>query len=125
MESKEKHKQRMREYYLKNKDKFLSKSIIWKRKNPKKVSAYAKRYRATHREKANEYRKKRMLETFSLLGNCCARCSFSDVRAFQVHHRDGTKEHKLDFLRKNFDLGKVELLCSNCHSIHHSGWKIS
>jgi predicted DNA-binding transcriptional regulator YafY len=55
------------------------------------------------------------------------RCGFDDYRALQFHH-DGDKEHNVaDMLRSGFALEsikfeaqKCEVLCANCHQIHHS-----
>jgi hypothetical protein len=57
----------------------------------------------------------------------CNRCGFGDYRALQFHH-DGDKEHNVaDMLRGGFSLEKIkeeaekcEVLCANCHQIHHS-----
>ena len=57
----------------------------------------------------------------------CNRCGFDDHRALQFHH-DGEKEHNIaDMLRSGFALNKIkleaekcEVLCANCHQIHHS-----
>ena len=57
----------------------------------------------------------------------CNRCGFDDHRALQFHH-DGDKEHNVaDMLRGGFALEKIkleadkcEVLCANCHQIHHS-----
>jgi hypothetical protein len=57
----------------------------------------------------------------------CNRCEFDDHRALQFHH-EGEKEHNVaDMLRWGFFLEnikkeaqKCEVLCANCHQIHHS-----
>ena len=56
----------------------------------------------------------------------CNRCGFNDYRALQFHH-NGNKEHtianmlksghNLDSIKKEAD--KCEVLCANCHQIHH------
>ena len=57
----------------------------------------------------------------------CARCGFDDYRALQFHH-NGDKEGNiatmmsggasLDTIKK--EASKCEVLCANCHQIHHS-----
>ena len=57
----------------------------------------------------------------------CNRCGFDDYRAFQFHHT-GEKEHNIaDMLRNGYPLSKIkeeakkcEVLCANCHQIHHT-----
>ncbi len=57
----------------------------------------------------------------------CERCGFDDHRALQFHH-DGEKEYNIaDMLRWGFsfenirkEAEKCEVLCANCHQIHHS-----
>jgi hypothetical protein len=57
----------------------------------------------------------------------CNRCGFSDHRALQFHHTN-EKEHNIaDMFRSGFSLKnikkeaeKCEVLCANCHQIHHS-----
>lgn len=57
----------------------------------------------------------------------CNRCGFDDYRALQFHH-ERDKEHNIaEMLRGGFTLEKIkleakkcEVLCANCHQIHHS-----
>ena len=57
----------------------------------------------------------------------CNRCGFDDYRALQFHH-EGDKEHDVaTMLTRGFALEKIkleadkcEVLCANCHQIHHS-----
>ena len=57
----------------------------------------------------------------------CNRCGFDDHRALQFHHQD-EKEHNIaDMFRGGFSLEnikkeaeKCEVLCANCHQLHHS-----
>lgn len=56
----------------------------------------------------------------------CNRCGFDDYRALQFHH-EGNKEFNISDMNKNgFNLNKIqeeamkcEVLCANCHQIHH------
>lgn len=43
----------------------------------------------------------------------CNRCGFSNVIALEVHHKDRN--------RQNDDIGNLEILCCNCHTIEHLG----
>lgn len=65
---------------------------------------------------------------FALLGNRCARCGFSDPRAFQVDHIHGAREGHNERQRGGDQLyeaiarGKrpaweFALLCANCNAI--------
>ena len=57
----------------------------------------------------------------------CNRCGFDDYRALQFHH-ERDKEHNIaEMLRGGFAVEKIkleaekcEVLCANCHQIHHS-----
>jgi len=57
----------------------------------------------------------------------CNRCGFDDYRALQFHH-ERDKEHNIaNMLRDGYSLNniqkeaeKCEVLCANCHQIHHS-----
>ena len=56
----------------------------------------------------------------------CNRCGFDDYRALQFHH-DGNKEANVsDLFNRRVNLDKIkeealkcEVLCANCHQIHH------
>lgn len=66
----------------------------------------------------------------------CKRCGFDDPRALQFHHRDPTtKSDEIGRLVNNggplhkimSEIAKCDVLCSNCHDIHHAkmrGWFI-
>ena len=57
----------------------------------------------------------------------CNRCGFDDFRALQFHH-ERDKEHNIaNMVRSGHSLESVkreaekcEVLCANCHQIHHS-----
>lgn len=103
-------------------------------------AAYMRRYRKRrwrddpdYREKiteknkvAQQERRARFQEYKQTLQ--CERCGFDDSRALVFHHKDpATKEINLaakaahwgwDRLQREID--KCEVLCANCHSIHHA-----
>lgn len=43
----------------------------------------------------------------------CNRCSYSNILALEVHHKDRNRE--------NNDILNLEILCANCHTIEHKG----
>ena len=57
----------------------------------------------------------------------CNRCGFDDYRALQFHHDGDDKEHNIaTMVARGFSLenikkeaSKCEVLCANCHQIHH------
>ena len=58
----------------------------------------------------------------------CNRCGVKDERCLQLHHRDSsTKKHSVaTLIGKGYifrtvkeEVEKCEVLCANCHSIHH------
>lgn len=44
-------------------------------------------------------------------GNCCKKCSYSNIDALEVHHIDNN--------RNNNALENLEVLCANCHTLQH------
>lgn len=85
-------------------------------------------------QKARSRQKKRDVVNAYLADHHCIRCGFSDPRALQFHHRD--RRSKVDavgtMVNKQAAMGdilaeieKCDVLCANCHSIHHAeerGW---
>lgn len=58
--------------------------------------------------KQKSYRNK----AFALLGEKCAICGYNkNASALEVHHKDKD--------RNNNDISNLEVLCCNCHRIHH------
>ena len=58
----------------------------------------------------------------------CAHCGADDKRCLQLHHKDSsTKKHSVAtligkgyiFRTVKTEVEKCEVLCANCHSIHH------
>jgi len=70
------------------------------------------------------------LKLVEYMGGKCERCGWSgSIAAFQFHHKSGingnkvfeigsSKSKSLESLKKESD--KCELLCANCHRIHHA-----
>ena len=73
--------------------------------------SYIKEIQPSHYGTGNvNYRKL----AFSLLDNKCNRCGyFENMSALVVHH--------IDEIRSNNDISNLEILCANCHAIHHWG----
>lgn len=59
---------------------------------------------------------------YAQLGNKCEYCGNTDDRVLCVHHKNGRKG-AYDYLVKDYDLTKIQLLCANCHAIIHKGMK--
>ena len=56
----------------------------------------------------------------------CNRCGYDDYRALQFHHTDDNKEGTPSVIARfkswenvMKELNKCEVLCANCHQIHH------
>jgi hypothetical protein len=58
----------------------------------------------------------------------CDHCGVKDKRCLQLHHKDSsTKKHSVAtligkgyiFKTVKIEVEKCEVLCANCHSIHH------
>ena len=119
LKNKERIKKLNREYYKKNRKELIKKAAEYKKRNKDKYKKYAKKYREKNKGKVWEWQKMRTQTILNKLGRKCKRCGFDNYIALQVHHKDGSKERKRDWLKKNFDLSKIEILCANCHTIEH------
>ncbi|MEK6881520.1 MAG: HNH endonuclease, partial [Nanoarchaeota archaeon] len=98
-----------KEYSIRNKEKIAKNKKKYREKNKSMVSILIRNWKIRRK---NEIKKK--------LGNRCKNCGFEDSRALQVNHKIvKTKEYREDYLVKDYDLNKVELLCANCHAIEH------
>lgn len=130
------------EWYLQNKEKVNKANREWYRRNKAHVLARQharwldpvtrkikqignKKWRENNKVKlgvdGRKYQRQRYLEVVAKLGSVCGRCGFEDIRALQIHHKHSkTKKHRRDFISRNYDLTKVELICANCHAIEHT-----
>jgi hypothetical protein len=93
--------------------------------NREAVREYQRDYYARTGKVARQERKLALIE---LLGGAC-KCGFDVPAALQFHHIDpATKEFTIaNKLNRPYDeleaeALKCELLCANCHAIHHSEW---
>ncbi len=116
----------------------------WNIKNKERISVMRKEYREKNKETIAEKEKlyymnpvnkkkrstrglswivRRTNKVYELLGNKCARCEFDNPAALQIHHKYG-KEKGADWLKLDYDLTKLEVLCANCHCVEHYEGKI-
>lgn len=122
--------------------------LTWKNKHPEKAKAAYKQKRQRQKERmkidplykqkileqekniriraANKHKNEliKILNEHSLK---CDLCGFSDVRALEVHHINGTVNgngHKKQWYKEMLWLrthrGEVQVLCANCHTIIHN-----
>jgi len=89
----------------------------------KRTSYCSKCYSVYDRERGVALR----LKAVQYLGGVCKNCGFTQHAAFDFHHRiPAEKDVSWDKLRKRgwkrivVELDKCDLLCANCHRIHHS-----
>ncbi len=119
----EEHPEQHREWYQKNSDREIKRVKDWSIKNKGRVAEWWKGYRkiATVRQTIRYRGLKEHL--VALKGGKCERCGYSEyMGALEFHHIDpATKEGSKDWARRNFDLSKVILFCSNCHRYVHNG----
>ena len=87
-------------------------------KDPDKQREYQRRYKAKTKEWFWKYK-----ATLS-----CESCGFSHPAAIQFHHKDeSTKDGEVSrMVNQNLnkktileEITKCEVLCANCHAIHH------
>jgi len=145
-----KTKELRKEYREKNRDKILAQQRAFYKRHPEKQKEYEKnrnkekreewqrKYKADHKEHLYECFKISAFKRYwtarkavvDALGGKCIKCGFTDIRALEVHHKNGGGTHE----RKTYGNGAsvndyryyrgllkhltdLELLCSNCHSI--------
>jgi len=116
------------------KDEFTNLKITakkrWELRHPEKAKEskrrcaynYYKTHRGTMVKKKTDYRNDRKTVVTKLLGGKCTKCGYDRcISALDVHHLDfKEKEYREDYLRKDYDLSKIVLLCANCHREEHS-----
>ena len=111
----------------------VSRMTLWRKANPSKAKLARRRdykqQKPERKQQIKDYRKRREQElrqqVLELLGNQCAICGFSDMRALQIDHIDGggyrAKLHRSVIGRYKGILevkGKgYQLLCANCNQI--------
>lgn len=100
----------------------LQRSRDYACRNPDIIRAKKKEYweqnKVKHRRLSYKWQSNRIQVVIRLLGSKCIRCGFNNLPALQIHHKTD-KDRKLDFLKLDYDLNKLELLCANCHMIEH------
>ena len=124
-EQKKKHYEKHRDYYLnyyathREHIRELAKACYHRHKvagknfNTPKIAEFNKQYRLRVKSKL-----------FDILGNKCARCGFSDIRALQIDHvhGGGTKHRKeignqiYSWLKRNNYPKGFQILCFNCNN---------
>lgn len=124
MKATEKEKEKMRAYYLKNRDRIIKRQNEYRKINREDDLRRKREYNRKNRTKLSiwmrGYIQRKREEIIKKLGSKCCRCGLNDIRALHINHKKvKTKTHRRDFMRKKFDLSKVEILCANCHAIEH------
>jgi len=52
--------------------------------------------------------------------NCSLEATEHNLSVFDFHHKNpNEKERNAEWMRNDFDISKVILLCSNCHRLEH------
>lgn len=108
----------------------------WKEENIDKIREYRnewyERNKETEREKAKVRQAERRREFKNWFREYksnlkCSKCGFSHPAALDFHHKDSTKKEftlgstGLSVSTEKFlkEIEKCEILCANCHRIHH------
>jgi len=110
-----------REFHLQYQDKHRKSVTLWRYKNLEKARIMSR----AARKRGNARLKKKL---FDYLGDKCARCGFSDVRALQVDHVNGfqgkrdSRSRSGTHLYRQIITGKLpkedfQILCANCNWI--------
>lgn len=109
----------MKENYKNNKKKYIKRNMKWQKENPEKRKRSAKIYSDKHKGEGWKREKKIRNNIIKLKGSKCAVCGYDKLPALQFHHLY-KKDSKDDFLRKDYDLNKIILICANCHCLIHN-----
>jgi 5-methylcytosine-specific restriction endonuclease McrA len=74
-------------------------------------------------EKRKQWHKAKKQALVSALGGKCQVCGFDKyLAALAFHHKNPvTKERVHEWLKRDFNVDKVMLVCFNCHQAIHSG----
>jgi exonuclease VII large subunit len=120
-----------KEYRKRNKEHLKNLIRDWQKANKEKLKQQRRVYYQNHpefKEKQKERTNRKhheiqqAIKKIILERGKCERCNFSDIRALIIHHPDGnkTKESHYKSYKEILD-GKVkyEVICMNCHVIHH------
>lgn len=103
------------------------KSASYRKRKPEVIKRIAEKGKQKYRAKQLEMK----TEILKYIGQeKCKHCGYSDVRALSFHHRNPreksfeiskgfTHSLSLDSLKKEAE--KCDVLCLNCHTIHHRG----
>ena len=121
------------EEYNRNKASYLERQRRYKQTHRELVAEKQREYRKRTPEKLLEYRRRKYKEQSEWVishkkGKSCLWCGFTDWRALQFHHRDPLQksfsiQKKIGVIsleRIKAEIEKCDLICANCHQIHHS-----
>lgn len=104
---------------------------VWRSRLDKRA-AVTRKWQAKNKEHQSEYQKRRLGERIELFKRIkmergCAHCGMKDWRCLEFHHRDPSeKEFTLatakgtTMKRLEAEIAKCEVVCANCHRIHHT-----
>lgn len=138
---KEKILAQQKERYAEKREEIISQNQAYYRANKDKIVERAKQHYADNREVKKAQVAARLLaakvKAVMLLGGKCQICGYDEhPAALQFHHRDPsakvfsiTTNHLASPKKVPWDMvleeiAKCDLLCSNCHAVHHSVWQL-
>ena len=115
----EKILERNRANYYKNKQAYIDRAKKWKKNNPEKVRESNRKTRAKYPKASAEWQDKRTRDVIKQLGGKCKECGINKIPVLQIHHKPGQKKKPRDWMSVKYNLGKLILLCANCHCLIH------
>lgn len=121
----DKERARSKKYRKLNPEKCREANDKWVRNNPEKRKATYRRFRERHGQKRRDYQNRKQKEyklqrrktLIAKLGGKCVICGYNKyLSALDLHHLVPKKKaYWCDYMKKDFDLSQVILLCANCH----------
>ena len=110
-------------YYQKNRKRLIAKQNEYRLNNleedKRRKREYGRKNRSYLSVWTRDYVQRKREEVIKKLGGKC-KCGQDDIRVLEINHKKvKTKTGRRDWMKKGFDLRKVEVLCANCHAIEH------
>jgi hypothetical protein len=108
-----------RQYYLKNKEKYILKAKAWTKSHPERRKEISKKDNKKRAGLKREWKEKTTFDgNATLKGKVCYLCG-SNYR-LGIHHKDGNNGKRGKTM--NNEPNNLVVLCCRCHPVVHGQW---